>query len=130
MRKSRILVADDSAEQRRVLRKLLAGSSHLEICGEAVDGMDAVEQATALYPDLVILDLDMPRLNGLEAARKIHAAMPALPLLLMTFHHIDPDLQKEARQAGFQGTLCKSSSDLIHHAATDLLQGKSYFALS
>jgi DNA-binding NarL/FixJ family response regulator len=80
---ARILIADDSAASRRALRNLLEGNDW-EVCGEAEDGLAAVEKAAILKPDLVILDFSMPKLNGLQAGHTIHTADPHVPLLLFT----------------------------------------------
>lgn len=97
----RILIADDSEFSRYALRKLLEGHG-CEVCGAAGDGLSAVEKSGTLKPDLVILDLQMPNLNGLEAGRAIHSANPGIPLLLFTLEHIEPALLNLAREAGFR----------------------------
>ena len=79
----RILIADDSKYSRDALRQLLE-SHECEVCGEAEDGLSVVEKCAILKPDLVILDLNMPNLNGLDAGHAIHAANPGIPLLLFT----------------------------------------------
>src|ERR1700688_3813817 len=71
MKNARLLIVDDHEIFRRGLRALLEPSSEWQICGEAVDGVDAVEQCKSLKPDIVVLDVSMPRLNGLEAARAV-----------------------------------------------------------
>jgi DNA-binding NarL/FixJ family response regulator len=79
-----ILVVDDSETCRKVTRLFLESQLGLEVCGEAVDGVDAIEKAKALKPDLVILDLAMPRMNGVEAASRLRAMMPRVPIVLFT----------------------------------------------
>jgi two-component system chemotaxis response regulator CheY len=86
---ARILIADDSAPSRMALRSLLRGNGW-EVCGEAGDGLSAVEKAAILKPDLVILDYRMPNLDGLQAGQAIHIADPTLPLLLFTLDEIVP----------------------------------------
>jgi DNA-binding NarL/FixJ family response regulator len=81
-----ILIVDDSDTCRRITRLFLESQLGLEVCGEAVDGVEAVEKARALKPDLVILDLAMPRMNGVEAASELRAMMPQLPIVLFTMY--------------------------------------------
>jgi len=81
-----ILIVDDSDTCRRVTRLFLESQLDLEVCGEAVDGVDAVEKAQALKPDLVVLDLAMPRMNGVEAASQLRAMMPRVPIVLFTMY--------------------------------------------
>jgi CheY-like chemotaxis protein len=80
-----VLVVDDNAQLRRIIRTQIE-SADLEVCGEAVDGLDALEKARALHPDLIILDLSMPRMNGIEAARELAQVCPGVPILLYTMH--------------------------------------------
>jgi DNA-binding NarL/FixJ family response regulator len=82
---SRVFIVDDNAAVRSAIRKLLQASG-FEICGEAFDGLDAVEHAPEINPDLIILDVSMPRLNGLDAARKLRDIHPNVPILLYTWH--------------------------------------------
>jgi CheY-like chemotaxis protein len=86
MSKYRILVADDSAQIRKILCEIFSNHEKLELCDEAVDGQDAVNKARACAPDLVVLDLSMPVMSGLEAARKIRQFLPTVPIILFTMH--------------------------------------------
>jgi DNA-binding NarL/FixJ family response regulator len=81
-----ILIVDDSDTCRKVTRLFLESQLGLEVCGEAVDGVDAVEKARTLKPDLVVLDLAMPRMNGVEAASELRAMMPRVPIVLFTMY--------------------------------------------
>jgi DNA-binding NarL/FixJ family response regulator len=81
-----ILIVDDSETCRKVTRLFLESQLGLEVCGEAVDGVDAIEKAKALQPDLVVLDLAMPRMNGVEAASELRAMMPRVPIVLFTMY--------------------------------------------
>jgi len=81
----RILLADDNESLRLVLRKIIE-TEGWTVCGDAADGMQAVEQAQALKPDLIILDLAMPHLNGLQAAQRISNLLPGVPMLLNTLY--------------------------------------------
>ena len=81
-----ILVVDDIDTCRKVTRLFLESQLGLEVCGEAIDGIDALEKARALKPDLVVLDLAMPRMNGVEAASELRAIMPRVPIVLFTMY--------------------------------------------
>lgn len=82
-----ILVVDDHEVIRRQLRSLFNSYPEFAICGEAVHGVDAIEKAQQLSPDLIILDLSMPEMNGLEAASALRFMMPTVPLFLLTAHY-------------------------------------------
>jgi DNA-binding NarL/FixJ family response regulator len=87
-----ILIVDDNALFRKSLRSFFESQTDFEVCGEAVDGLDAIEKARELNPDLIVLDLSMPRMNGLAAAPKLRALLPEVPIVLFTMHKgaIDP----------------------------------------
>jgi len=123
----RVLVADDHTIVRQGLVGILRGSPEIEVVGEAADGHDAVEQALKLKPDVVVLDISMPRMNGLEAARRIHEALPATRLLVLTMHEDEEYVLKMVR-AGVSGYLLKddAASALIAGIRT-LKSGKTYF---
>ncbi len=123
----RILLADDYPEARQATRHLLAEHSEWVICGEAENGLEAVEKAAALKPDIVILDLSMPKMNGLQAAKIIHTANPHLPLLLFSVDGGDVQLLAGIRASGFQGAVSKSTSWLLPDAIETLLQGRTFF---
>ncbi len=81
-----ILVVDDSDTCRRITRLFIESQLDLDVCGEAVDGLDAIEKARTLKPDLVILDLAMPRKNGVEVAFELRTMMPQVPIVLFTMY--------------------------------------------
>ncbi len=114
MKNARLLIVDDHEIFRRGLRALLEPSSEWEICGEAVDGMDAVEQCRSLKPDIVVLDVSMPRLNGLEAARLIIKEKPE-PLIVIITQHDSPQIRSAALEAGARAFVTKSAvgSELV-----------------
>ncbi len=127
MAKLRILVADDHEIVRRGTLSLLEGESDLEICGEAVNGRDALDQARATNPDIVILDIGMPSLNGLEAARQILKEFPQTKILILTVHESE-QVVREVLDAGARGFILKSDAarDLV--AAVDALRkNKTFF---
>jgi len=82
----RVLVVDDSASVRSVIRTFLNDQEEIEVCGEAVDGLDAVEQAQRLNPDLILLDLAMPEMNGAEVASVLKHKMPHVRIILFTMY--------------------------------------------
>lgn len=83
----RILIVDDNATIRRLLRSFLGSQFGFEVCGEADDGVDGIAKARELIPDLVVLDLSMPRMNGLEVAAALREIIPNnVPLILFTLH--------------------------------------------
>jgi PAS domain S-box-containing protein len=110
----RILIADDHEFVRRGVRALLQSRPGWTVCGEAVDGRDAVKKAEQLKPDVVVMDVSMPNLNGLEAMREVLRILPKTRVLLLS-QHTSPGMMKEALHAGAQGFIVKSSAsqDLI-----------------
>jgi len=122
----RILVADDHEMLRRGVRSMLESEAGLQICGEAIDGIDAVEKTLSLKPDLVILDINMPALNGLAVVRQILRARPETKILIFTVHDSDQTSQ-ESFHAGAHGFLSKGKAgrDLIA-AVKAVLSGKEF----
>jgi DNA-binding NarL/FixJ family response regulator len=80
----RILIVEDEVSVRTAVRTFLEHHSHLEVCGEAVNGVEALEKAVALRPDLIVLDLSMPQMNGVEVASLLRARMPLIPVVVYT----------------------------------------------
>jgi len=115
MKTLRILIADDHDLMRRGLRDLLEAQPGYEVCGEADKGRDAVAKAEQLRPDVVIIDVCMPELNGIEATRQIRKASPRTEVLVLSVHHSD-QMIREVLDAGARGFMAKSDSD------TDLLR--------
>src|SRR5580700_2280286 len=122
MNNARVLIVDDHEIFRRGLRALLEPSSEWQICGEAVDGWDAVEQCKSLKPDIVVLDVSMPRLNGLEAARLIRNENP-MPQIVIITQHDSPQIRSAALEAGARAFVTKSAvgSELVS-ALRNLIQ--------
>ena len=114
MKCARLLIVDDHEIFRRGLRALLEPSCDWLICGEAIDGIDAVEQCKSLKPDIVVLDVSMPRLNGLEAAKLICRDNPESKIVIIT-QHDSPQIRSAALEAGAQAFVTKSSvgSELV-----------------
>jgi DNA-binding NarL/FixJ family response regulator len=110
----RILLVDDHPIVRQGLKTLLEGRAGWEVIGEASDGAEAVEKAKELNPDVMVLDVTMPRMNGLEACRVLRHQAPQLEILFVT-QHDSPQMMREAIDAGARGYVVKSN------AARDLL---------
>jgi DNA-binding NarL/FixJ family response regulator len=117
----RILIADDHELARRGIRALLESHPGWEVCGEAKDGRETVELAASLKPHLVLLDIGMPNLNGLEAARQILAGSPEVAILILTMHDSD-NVVREVLRAGARGYLLKSDAGRDLVAAVEALQ--------
>ena len=111
----RILVADDHELVRRGVRSLLQTRPDIEVCGEARDGRDAIEQARRLSPDLIVMDISMPSLNGLEATREIRRTLPTIDILILSQHN-STEMIRQAFNAGARGYVVKNaiSQDLLH----------------
>jgi DNA-binding NarL/FixJ family response regulator len=104
----RVLVVDDHPAFRRALTSALRLVKEVEVAGEAGGGLAAAEQAEELAPDLVLMDMSMPDLDGIEAMRRIHAKQPDLPVIILTAH-ADAGIEREARKAGASGFLAKGT---------------------
>lgn len=106
----RILIADDHDVIRRGLKSVLESRPGWTVCGEARTGQEAVAHAEELRPDVAVLDITMPELNGIEAARRIKRACPRTEILLLSVHHSD-QLIRQLLEAGVRGFIVKSDSD-------------------
>jgi DNA-binding NarL/FixJ family response regulator len=106
---TRILVVDDMQVIRRSLRLYLEQDADLVVCGEAENGKAAVERVQELHPDVVVIDLSMPVMNGLDASRAIKAIAPRTHILMFTLHTY-PQLLDEARKAGIANVLSKGGA--------------------
>jgi DNA-binding NarL/FixJ family response regulator len=125
----RILVVDDHAVVRRGVRALLESHHGWEVCGEATTGRDAVEQSRQLRPDIVVMDLILPGLNGLDATRQILKDSPNTEVLLLTMHHSE-ELARDVLQAGARGYVLKSDADENLLTAVDHLRQHKPFLTS
>ncbi|HZP62180.1 MAG TPA: response regulator [Terriglobales bacterium] len=123
---TRILIADDDTSIRRLLKRVLEGHPGWHVCGEASNGRDAVQKTRQLTPDLVVMDLAMPQMNGLQAGREIFKSSP-LPMLLLTVQEVSPELAREARNAGFQGAISKSRGVEVVNGIETLLRDQCFF---
>jgi two-component system chemotaxis response regulator CheY len=102
----RILVVDDSPQIRKLVRAYFDRQTDFRVCGEAVDGIEAIEKATELSPDLIILDVSMPRMDGLHAARILRLLDSELPIILFTLH-AESISSTEASEAGITSVVSK-----------------------
>jgi DNA-binding NarL/FixJ family response regulator len=102
----RILIADDHSLVRKVLKTTLENHSDWQVCGQATNGLEAVQKAAELHPDLIILDFAMPVMDGLGAARQILSASPSVPILIFTNYYF-PSLVLEADLAGVRQVIDK-----------------------
>jgi CheY-like chemotaxis protein len=117
----RILVADDNPHLRKALCRLFEGHEYLEVCAEAVNGREAVDMAIAIKPDLIILDLSMPVMNGLEAARVLHQLMPHVPKILFTLH-AQALMTADLKAAGIRKVVSKSDMTALVSHSEDLVK--------
>ena len=123
----RILLADDHALMRRGIRDLLETDSEIDVIGEAGDGREAVQLADRLKPDVMIMDLAMPELNGLDAIRQIRKDVPEIELLVFSMHDSE-ELIREVFAAGARGYVLKSDVALyLIEAVKSLARHKPFF---
>jgi len=124
---NRILQADDHDLMRRGIRGLLESESDLEVCGEAANGREAFVLATCLKPDVIVLDLGMPELNGLDALKHIHKEVPATEVLVFSMHDSE-GLVREVFAAGARGYVLKSdAARYLVEAIRSLSEHKPFF---
>lgn len=129
-KKIRLLMAEDHAVVRQGLCCLLTSDGHFEIIGQARTGREAVELASTLMPDVILMDIAMPVLNGLEATRQILAANPAARIIILSAHSDDVYVER-MNQAGVAGFLEKqSSAEVLTKAIQIIAAGGTYFSPS
>ena len=127
-RNARLLIAEDHAIVRDGLRALLAGLADVEVVGEAVDGMEAIRLANELEPDLILLDLSMPRTSGLEALKEIKRLHPQTQILVLTVQKAE-DYVRAALHAGADGYVLKDSTSAeLFLAIRSVLAGNHYLS--
>jgi DNA-binding NarL/FixJ family response regulator len=123
----RILIADDHDLMRRGIRALLESHAGWTVCGEAQNGREAIERAIELKPDIAVLDMTMPELNGIDAAQRIQKDSPATKILMLSMHYSE-QLVAQLIQARIHGYVVKSDSDRdLERAVGALVVGKSFF---
>jgi DNA-binding NarL/FixJ family response regulator len=122
----RILLVDDHPVVRQGLRTLLEGQSGWEVVGEASDGLEALDKAASLQPDVVVLDVTMPRMHGLEVCRVLRQRTPGPEILFVT-QHDSPQMMREALVAGARGYVVKSNAALDLLAAVEAVSQHRVF---
>jgi DNA-binding NarL/FixJ family response regulator len=122
----RILVVDDNAAVRRYLRGALEQHDNWRVCDEARNGQEAVDRFRQIQPDVIVLDFQMPEMNGLEAARIISRLSPETPILMVTLY-LSRQLAEEARKAGIRGTCAKTDMGSVVTAVGALLRRETFF---
>jgi DNA-binding NarL/FixJ family response regulator len=124
----KVLLAEDHAEYRKSLKVLVESDGDIEVIGEAKNGCEAVRLNKCLHPDVIVMDVAMPLLNGLQATRQILATSPAAKVLILSSHS-DPEYIEQAMILGASGYLLKqSSADVLAHAIREVLMGNAYFS--
>jgi DNA-binding NarL/FixJ family response regulator len=125
----RILVADDHSVVRRMVRSTLQQQKHFELCGEAENGAEAVEEAKKIKPDVVVLNVTMPILNGFEAAREIRKHVPESAIIILSTH-ADKYFIEEARKIGVRVYVSKSKiGDSLVKAVEAAVEGEDFIVL-
>ena len=126
----RILIADDYADWRSQVRSLLQAQPEWQVIAEALDGSEAIQKAEELKPDLVVLDIGLPKLNGIEAARRIRQLSPSSKIIFLSQNN-DPDVVRAALGTGAQGYVCKTDARRELVLAVDVvLRGKQFVSSS
>jgi two-component system invasion response regulator UvrY len=123
---TRILLVDDNPAVRRYLRAILEQQDGWKVSGEARTGAEALHQVLESPPDLVVLDYQMPDLNGIDVARQISEMFPEIPILMVTLH-LSRQLADAAREAGVRGACAKQDIGSVVEAVDVLLHHKTYF---
>ena len=123
---ARILIVDDNVFIRRSLRSVLEAQDEWEVCAEASDGREAVAKFDREKFDVIVLDFQMPGMNGLDAAKQITHRSPSTPILMVTMHD-SAQLAEEARKVGIRGVCPKTNIDCVVEGVTTVLDDKTYF---
>jgi DNA-binding NarL/FixJ family response regulator len=123
---ARILVVDDSAVMRRSLRSLLESQDHWKVCDEAADGQEAVAKFSRGKFDAIVIDFQMPVMDGLAAAKLITSHAPDTPILMVSMH-ASSHLEAEARKAGIRGLCGKEDIRCVVEGLATILDNKTYF---
>lgn len=123
---TRILIVDDNATVRRAMRNLIESHADWQVCGEAMGGREAIDRARELHPDVLVLDLVMPGMNGFDAAREIAETEPGLPILLCTAQ-ISTYVVERAQELGIQGAVAKGEVRQITDGIAALLRHEKFY---
>ena len=122
----RILLVDDNPSVRHYLRAILEQQSSWQVCGEARTGAEALRKVLESPPDLIVLDYQMPDLNGVDIAKQISELFPKIPILMVTIH-LSKQLAEAARLAGVRGACAKQDIGSVVEAVEMLLRDQTYF---
>ena len=122
----RILIVDDNPSVRHYLRAILEQQTSWRVCGEARTGAEALRKVIEDPPDLILLDYQMPDLNGVDVARQICELLPKIPILMVTLH-LSSQLANAARMAGVRGACAKQDVGSVVQAVEVLLRNQTYF---
>jgi DNA-binding NarL/FixJ family response regulator len=124
----RILVVDDSQLMRRCLRTVLEQRDAWKVCCEASNGKEAIEKAKQASPDVIVLDFQMPEMNGLDAAKEIRRQSPEVPILMVTLH-MSPQLEDQAKRVGIRGACNKGNIQCVVDGVDTLLHHGTYYPI-
>lgn len=123
----RVLIADDHESVRKGVCVILGTRGDIEVCGEASNGREAIDKAKELQPDLIILDITMPVLSGIDAAEVIRTALPHVPILFLSMHQ-SRQIVAEAKRIGVQGYVRKSeAATTLLNAVDAVLRNEPFF---
>jgi DNA-binding NarL/FixJ family response regulator len=123
----RVLVADDHEIIRKGVCAILSSRGDIEVCGEAQNGKEAVQKANELKPDLIILDITMPALNGFDTALKIRSTLPDVPILILSMHD-SSTFRLACKRGGAQGYVSKTrAAEHLLRAVDSLIRGETFF---
>jgi two-component system nitrate/nitrite response regulator NarL len=122
----RILVVDDSQVMRRCLRSVLEQKESWRVCSEASNGQEALDKAQQAKPDVIVLDLQMPIMNGLDAARELRRRTPDVPILMVSLH-MSPQLEDQAKKVGIRGACDKGDVGCVVEGIDTLLHHGTYY---
>jgi len=125
----RILLVDDNPSVRYYLRAVLEQQTSWRVCGEAKTGAEALNKVIEAPPDLILLDYQMPDLNGVDVARQIAELFPKIPILMVTLH-LSKQLADAARLAGIRGACAKQDIGSVVQAVEVLLREQTYFPIT
>ncbi len=126
MKNIRILLADDHTILRAGLKMMLNAQPDMEVVGEAQDGRQAIQEAQRLQPDVILMDITMPDMNGIEATRQIKKLMPGIKILMLTMHEHD-EYVFQALRAGASGYMLKEAADTELITALHVIQSGQFY---
>jgi two-component system, NarL family, nitrate/nitrite response regulator NarL len=123
----RVVIADDHDVVRKGVRSILESRSDVNVVGEASNGKEALQQAVELKPDLIVLDVSMPVMDGISAAKEIKKVLPATPILILSMHS-GREMVRAAQSAGAQGFITKTDvAGVLLDAVDSLQKGETFF---